>query len=81
MGKLVTDRAKEQLGEDYQGTDEDVAGMAADPERWDFSAEGLIVNFNPYDVAAYAVGPVAVTVPWNAITDLLAEHAMEIATY
>lgn len=81
LGKLVTDKAKEQLGEDYQGTDEDVAGMAADPGRWDFSAEGLIVNFNPYDVAAYAVGPVAVTVPWNAITDLLAEHAMEIATY
>ena len=81
LGKLVIDKAKEQLGEDYQGTDEDVAGMAADPSRWDFSAEGLIVNFNPYDVASYAMGPVSVMVQWNAITDLLAEHAMEIATY
>jgi hypothetical protein len=81
LGKLVVDKTKAELGEDYQGTDADVAGMAADPSRWDFSAEGLIVNFNPYDVAAYAAGPVAVTVPWNDITDLPAEHAMEIATY
>ena len=70
-----------QLRSDRRGVSSFFAGMAADPGRWDFSAEGLIVNFNPYDVAAYAVGPVAVTVPWNAITDLLAEHAMEIATY
>jgi uncharacterized protein YecT (DUF1311 family) len=81
LGKLVVDRAKEQLGEDYQGTDADVAGMAADPGRWEFSADGLVINFNPYDVAAYAVGAVSVMVPWNDITDLLAEHAMEIATY
>jgi uncharacterized protein YecT (DUF1311 family) len=81
LGQLVVDKAKEQLGDDYQGTDNDVPGMAADPGRWEFSSEGLIVNFNPYDVAAYAMGAVAVTIPWNDITDLLAEHAMEIATY
>jgi hypothetical protein len=81
LGKLVVDRTKQQLGDDYQGTDEDVAKEAADPGRWDFSSEGLVINFNPYDVAAYAMGPVAVTVPWNDITDLLAENAMEIATY
>ena len=81
LGQLVVDKTKEQLGEDYQGADNDVPGMAADPGRWDFSQEGLIVNFNPYDVAAYAMGSVAVTIPWNAISDLLAEHAMEIATY
>jgi len=82
FGGLVLDKLKTDLGEDYQGnTDENVAATAADPSRWDFSSEGLIVNFNPYEVAAYARGTVSVTIPWTALTDLLAEHAEEIAMY
>lgn len=82
FGKLVVDRLKADLGDlFFPEAEADVPEMAADPTRWTFSEEGLIVQFQPYEVASYADGAVTATVPWNDVNDLLAEHALEIATY
>ena len=82
FGDMVVAKTKEQLGEDYQGDeDADVAASAIDPSRWDFSDDGLTVQFQPYEVAAYAAGAVRVTIPWTDLTDLLAENAQQIAVY
>lgn len=82
LGKLLVDKTKAQLGEDYFNDSEaDIPKWAADTSRWDFSDEGLVFQFQPYEVAAYAMGAVTVTVPWTELQDLLSEHALEIATY
>ncbi len=79
LGKLVTDKTKAQLGDGYFDDSEgDIPKLAADPTRWDFSDEGLIIQFEPYEVASYADGAVTVTVPWDDIRDLMAENADQL---
>ncbi|MDR3473663.1 MAG: DUF3298 domain-containing protein [Devosia sp.] len=46
-----------------------------DPARWDFSSAGLILQFEPYEVAPYAAGAPAVTIPWSDLDALLAPGA------
>lgn len=74
---LVTTALKQQLGDDglLDGWQASVRDETIDPSRWDFSKQGLVVQFNPYEVAPYAAGPVAVTVPWTAVWDDLTEAA------
>ena len=82
FGGLVLEAIKERLGEDYfDGSDEDVMKFAIDPQRWTFSEDGVTVQFNIYEVTAYAMGAPKVTIPWEAIDGLLSEHAREIAFY
>jgi len=79
---LVTDKVKAQLGDAYFADSEsDIPNFVADTSRWDFSQEGLIVQFQPYEVASYADGAVTVTIPWDQLTDLLADNGQAIATY
>ena len=72
FGKLVVEKAKADLGDEWQGDDSNEdAGQASieiDPSRWDFSDEGIAVQFQPYEVASYAlgVGP-TVTIPWTEL--------------
>ena len=82
FGDMVVAKTKAQLGENYQGgSDQDVAASAVEPSRWDFSQDGLTVQFEPYEVAAYAMGAVRVTIPWTDLNDMLAENAQQIAIY
>ena len=82
FGKMVVDKTKAQLGDDYQGTeDKSVIDSATDPSRWDFSDQGLVVQFEPYEVAAYAAGAVTVTIPWDDLTDLLKDDAQTEVSY
>jgi uncharacterized protein len=82
LGKLVVAKLKAELGDEYQGeSDADVGASAADPTRWDFSAEGLIVNFDPYAVASYARGQVSITIAWSELTDVLTDQATDIASF
>jgi hypothetical protein len=37
---------------------------------WNLSAEGLVITFNEYQVAAYAVGPQVVVIPFTALKDI-----------
>ena len=49
--------------------------LVVDPARWDFSDEGLVLQFEPYEIAPYAAGAPTVTIPWSDIADLLARDA------
>ncbi len=49
--------------------------LVIDPARWDFSKDGLIVQFEVYEVAPYVQGPVAVTIPWSALQGDLVKGA------
>ena len=82
LGQRALDAIKTKLGEDFfASSDEDVKTIAVDPLRWDFSEEGLIVQFNIYEVTAYAMGAPTVTIPWGALSGIITERAEEIAYY
>jgi peptidoglycan-N-acetylglucosamine deacetylase len=40
-------------------------------QKWNITPQGLLISFDPYQVASYAMGPQAVTIPYAAIKDLL----------
>lgn len=51
----------------------------ADPARWDLSdPQGLVIQFQPYEVAAYAYGAPTATVRWEALEPYLAETARDV---
>ena len=82
LGKLVIAQLKTRLENGpWEESIKDIPKWSADPTRWNFSAEGLIIQFQPYEVASYAEGAVTVTLPWSELTDLLATDAEQIATY
>jgi uncharacterized protein YecT (DUF1311 family) len=82
LGKIALQAVKAKLGEDYYATsDEDVIKAAVDPLRWDFSEEGLVIQFNIYEVTAYAMGAPTVTIPWGDISAITTDRAEEIAYY
>lgn len=41
------------------------------PANVGMSREGLVFYYNPYEIAAYALGPIEVTVPYNQLSDIL----------
>ena len=81
FGKLVIDKAKADLGDEWQGDDTDgsLTKTIADPSRWDFTDQGLSVLFNPYEVASYARGQVEVVIPWDQLTDLVTDTAQNLS--
>jgi uncharacterized protein YecT (DUF1311 family) len=82
LGKLVYDKLKADYEDGiWDDAEKDVTEQAAEPSRWNFSSEGLIVQFQPYEVTAYAAGAPVVTIPWDKLTDLLASDGEAIATY
>lgn len=82
LGRLVLDKVKADLGDSYFSDSEaDITTWASDPGRWDFSEQGLIVQFNPYEVASYADGAVTVTIPWDQLSDMFTENGQAIAQY
>jgi uncharacterized protein YecT (DUF1311 family) len=82
LGQQALDAIKAKLGEDfYASSDEDVKAIAVDPLRWDFSEEGLIVQFNIYEVTAYAMGAPTVIIPWDELSAITTDRAEEIAYY
>jgi hypothetical protein len=37
-----------------------------------FDADGLVINFSPYEVLAYAYGPQEVRIPWEMLRNYVA---------
>lgn len=57
----------------------DIADSVADPTRWDLSDPyGLVIQFQPYEVAAYAYGAPTARVSWDKLQPYLAENAESI---
>lgn len=79
LSALVIDAIKEKLADGYfPDSEADMPKLVADPSRWDFSDDGLIMQFEPYEVTAYAGGAPTVTIPWDQLTDDLADNAQSI---
>jgi uncharacterized protein len=56
-----------------------IAEPIVDPRRWDLSDDyGLKIQFQPYEVAAYAYGAPTATVRWSDLEDLLSAEADEV---
>ena len=81
LRKLVLDAVKLEEGDGMMdGAADTVREEAIDPERWDFSPAGLLVQFEPYEVASYAEGAVSVVVPWGALQGDLTDAAQAWVT-
>jgi uncharacterized protein YecT (DUF1311 family) len=52
----------------------DIAELVVEPTRWDLSNDyGLVIQFQPYEVAAYAYGAPTITIPWEKLDAIKAE--------
>ncbi|MGB3339008.1 MAG: DUF3298 domain-containing protein [Devosia sp.] len=52
----------------------DIAEIVVEPNRWDLSnAYGLVIQFQPYEVSAYAYGAPTITIPWETLDAIKAE--------
>lgn len=52
----------------------DIAELVVNPTRWDFSDDyGLVIQFQPYEVSAYAYGAPTITIPWEKLDAIKAE--------
>lgn len=79
LGRLVLAALEVSvLGGIWDDARAEVPAMAADPSRWNLSAEGLELTFQPYEVTAYAAGAPVVTIPWAQLDAWLAPGALEL---
>lgn len=82
LGKLVLDQLDQTVeGGIWEEARADVPKAAADPADWKFSEDGLVVQFQPYEVTAYAAGAPTVTIPWDDLQPYLAEGLSDTLTY
>jgi len=82
LADLVLAQLKTNLGDLlWEVEPKTMREIVADPSRWDISTDGLTVQFEPYEVASYADGAVTASVPWNKLTDDLAEGADNLVMY
>lgn len=52
----------------------DIADLVVDPSRWDLSDDyGLVIQFQPYEVSAYAYGAPTIRVPWEKLEAIKAD--------
>jgi hypothetical protein len=54
-------------------------GAAPNPENyshWSITPDGLVIYFDPYQVAAYAAGPQQVTIPFASLADYIASPGL-----
>jgi uncharacterized protein YecT (DUF1311 family) len=63
---------KERLQVESAG---DIAEVVVEPSRWDLSDPyGLVIQFQPYEVSAYAYGAPTITIPWEKLESIKAEN-------
>ena len=57
----------------------DIAEIVVEPSRWDLSNDyGLTIQFQPYEVSAYAYGAPTITIPWEKLDAIKAETQDEV---
>jgi hypothetical protein len=72
--QVISDYCKTELGKRDIAFDAQQRG--ADPTKenyaiWNISADGLVITFNEYQVAAYAAGPQTVVIPYAALKGII----------
>ncbi len=81
LAELALAALKEKLGDGlFETALSDLAEWVADPRRWTFTEDGLVLRFQIYEVTAYAYGAPQVTIGWPALDGLLAPEAEAIAS-
>jgi uncharacterized protein len=79
LAPLVLADLKDQLKDDLMTDDlAEIEKMVAEVDRWSFEGSGLTVNFNVYEVAAYALGPQSVALPWKTLEPMLSPFARSV---
>ena len=78
--ELAVAAAQAEHGDDLMLDDTSyIADAVADPGRWDLSDPyALIIQFQPYEVAAYAYGAPQARVRWSDLEEYLTEGAEKI---
>jgi len=62
----------------FDSFEDDVREVAADPHRWIFEDYGLGIQFQPYEVSAYAYGAPTATISWDDLEGLLSEKGQNL---
>lgn len=57
--------------QDITGGEEGAAPVENNYRNWNLSPDGLLITFDPYQVAAYARGYVPILIPWAELGDIL----------
>lgn len=63
-------------GPDY--VREGMAPTLTNYANWTASPEGMRIHFGDYQVGAYAAGLITITVPWSALSDVLAPGMQDV---
>lgn len=77
---LTVQALQEEHGEALmmEGTDY-IEDAVVDPRRWDLSnVYGLEIQFQPYEVSAYAYGAPTATIKWEALAPYLSDNADKV---
>lgn len=77
---LAVEAAQAEHGDNLMLDDTSyIAEAVIDPRRWDLSDPyGLVIQFQPYEISAYAYGAPTARVSWDALAPYLAENADQI---
>jgi hypothetical protein len=72
--QIFSDVSKAELSTRDIGFDMFASGADPLPENyqnWNITADGLLITFDEYQVGPYAAGPQLVSVPYNALKDII----------
>lgn len=77
---LAVEAAQSEHGDNLMLDDTSyIAESVIDPSRWDLSDPyGLVIQFQPYEISAYAYGAPTARVSWEALAPYLTENADQI---
>ena len=84
--KSLADLAWAQLQAEHQDwlqveSVADIAEIVVDPARWSFSDDyGLTIQFNQYEVAAYAYGAPTITIAWDKLGEITSDMQSAISS-
>lgn len=79
LGDLAIAALKAEHGDAlFESFEDDVRAVVADPNRWIFRDYGLGLQFQPYEVSAYAYGAPTATVSWDDLDGLLSEKGQNL---
>lgn len=78
LARLAEKGLRRELADSYYlERFDDLKALTIDPARWRFSKQGLDLQFNPYEVAPYAVGAPEVTISWRSLETWLTPRTRE----
>ncbi len=81
LAGLALEALQQKLGDGLFEPDmADLTQWVADPRRWTFTEDGLVLRFQIYEVTAYAFGAPQVTIGWPELEGLLTADAEAIAS-